>query len=93
MFLFQIIITPNQGYIATQRSPKSGYRMTSKVLYHVVYNAQYHRQHCTLQAFEQFGTLYNTNTFNYNCSLQIKISRYVILALYGALQSVSTVLS
>ena len=29
-------------------------RMTSRVLY----SAQYHRQHCTLQAFEQFGALY-----------------------------------
>ena len=27
------------------------YRITSRVLY----SAQYHRQHCTLQAFEQFG--------------------------------------
>ena len=30
------------------------FRKTSKVLYSV----QYHRQHCTLQAFEQFGALY-----------------------------------
>ena len=29
------------------------FRMTSRVLY----NALYHRQHCTLQAFEQFGSL------------------------------------
>ena len=29
------------------------YRMTSRVLY----SAQYHRQHCALQAFEQFGTM------------------------------------
>ena len=28
--------------------------MTSEVLH----CAEYHRQHCTLQAFEQFGTLY-----------------------------------
>ena len=31
--------------------------MTSRVLY----SAQYHRQHCTLQAFEQFGALYMHN--------------------------------
>ena len=24
----------------------------------VFYSAQYHRQHCTLQAFEEFGALY-----------------------------------
>ena len=30
------------------------FRMTSRVLY----SAQYHRQHCTLHAFEQFGALY-----------------------------------
>ena len=29
------------------------FRMNSKVLY----SAQYHRQHCTLHAFEQFGAL------------------------------------
>ena len=33
------------------------FRMTSKVLY----SAQYHRQHCTLHAFEQFGALYMHN--------------------------------
>ena len=27
----------------------------------VLYSAQYHRQHCTLQAFEQFGALYMHN--------------------------------
>ena len=32
-------------------------RMTSRVLY----SAQYHRQYCTLQAFEQFGALYMHN--------------------------------
>ena len=30
------------------------FRMTSRVLY----RAQYHRQHCTLQAFEQIGVIY-----------------------------------
>ena len=29
------------------------FRMTSRVFY----RAQYHRQHCTLHAFEQFGVL------------------------------------
>ena len=33
------------------------FRMTSKVLY----SAQYHRQHCTLHTFEQFGALYMHN--------------------------------
>ena len=32
-------------------------QMTSRVLY----SAQYHRQHCTLQAFEQLGELYMHN--------------------------------
>ena len=31
----------------------SSYRMTSRV----IYNAQYHRQHCTLQTFYKFGAL------------------------------------
>ena len=34
--------------------PELLFRMTSRVLY----SAQYHRQHCTLHPFEQFGTLY-----------------------------------
>ena len=33
------------------------FRMTSRVLY----SARYHRQHCTLHAFEQFGALYMHN--------------------------------
>ena len=33
------------------------FRMTLRVLY----SAQYHRQHCTLHAFEQFGALYMHN--------------------------------
>ena len=42
-----------------RRKPEVGtilysYRMTPRVLY----SAQYHRQHCALQAFEQFGALY-----------------------------------
>ena len=34
------------------------FRMTSMGLY----NAQYYRQHCTLQVFEQFGALYICTT-------------------------------
>ena len=33
------------------------FRMTSRVLY----SAQYHMQHCTFHAFEQFGALYMHN--------------------------------
>ena len=33
------------------------FRMTSRVLY----SPQYHRQHCILHAFEQFGALYMHN--------------------------------
>ena len=33
------------------------FRMTSRIRY----SAQYHRQHCTLHAFEQFGALYMPN--------------------------------
>ena len=33
------------------------FRMSSRVLYSV----QYHRQHCTLHAFKQFGALYMHN--------------------------------
>ena len=33
------------------------FRMTSRFFY----SAQYHRQHCTLHAFEQFGTLHMHN--------------------------------
>ena len=35
----------------------SSFRMTSRALY----SAQYYRQHCTLQAFQQFGALYMHN--------------------------------
>ena len=49
----------NHGNIATEGSPNPGlwpllFRMTSRALY----SAQYHRQHCTLHTFEQFGALY-----------------------------------
>ena len=52
----------NHGNIATEGSPDPGLcspliLMTSRVLY----SAQYHRQHCTLHAFEQFGALYMLN--------------------------------
>ena len=46
----------NHGNIATEGRPKP-VRMTSRVLY----SAQYHRRHCTLHAFEQFGALYMHN--------------------------------
>ena len=50
----------NHGNIATEGSRDYAlllFRMTSRVLY----SAQYHRQHCTLHAFEQFGALYMHN--------------------------------
>ena len=52
----------NHGNIATEGNPKPGLCPT------LISNdfkgsdsAQYHRQHCTLQAFEQFGALYIHN--------------------------------
>ena len=55
----------NHGNIATEGSRSGDYalllfRMTSRVLY----SAHYHRQHCTLRAFEQFGALYMHNNDN-----------------------------
>ena len=53
----------NHGNIATERSPRQKdyalllFQLTPMVLY----SAQYHRQHCTLHAFEQFGALYMHN--------------------------------
>ena len=53
----------NHGNIATEQGPRSelnsyySYRMTPRVRY----SAQYHRQHCALQAFEQSGSLYMHN--------------------------------
>ena len=53
----------NHGIIATEENPKPGLcptlisRMTSRVLY----SAQYHRQHYTLHAFQQFVALYMHN--------------------------------
>ena len=43
--------------LSAQSWPELLFQMTSRVLY----SAQYHRQHCTLQAFEQFGALYMQN--------------------------------
>ena len=52
----------NHGNIATERSPKPGLCPTLILnAPRVLYNAQYHRQHCTLHAFEQFGALYVHN--------------------------------
>ena len=50
----------SHGNIATEGIIGPGlflFRMTSRVLQ----SAQYHRQHCTLHAFEQFGALYMHN--------------------------------
>ena len=50
----------NNGAISRQKETRSQhytllfFRMTSRVLH----SAQYHRHHCTLQAFEQFRALY-----------------------------------
>ena len=49
----------NYGNIATEGSPKPGLYPTLNSSEWVLYSAQYHRQHCTLQAFEQFGALHN----------------------------------
>ena len=46
----------NHGNIATERSPKPG--LCPTLISNDFKGAQYHRQHCTLQAFEQFGALY-----------------------------------
>ena len=51
---FCTIIAISRQKEARSRTLPYSYRMTSRVLY----RAQYHKQHCTLQAFEQFGTLY-----------------------------------
>ena len=52
----------NHGNIAKEGSRSRDnallfFRMTSRVFY----SAQYHMQHCTLHAFEQFGALYMHN--------------------------------
>ena len=48
----------NHGNIATEGSPKSELLANDAK---DLYIAHYHRQHCTLQAFEQFGALYMYN--------------------------------
>ena len=53
---YLLCLLHDHGNIATEESPKPGLcptRMTSSD-----YSAQYHRQHCTLHAFEQFRALY-----------------------------------
>ena len=50
------------GNIATEGSPKLGQCPTLIEWFEgVLYSAQYHRQHCILQAFEQFRTQYMHN--------------------------------
>ena len=51
--------SPREGVFARSRDYAllNSYQMTSRVLY----SAQYHRQHCTLQAFEQLGALQKHN--------------------------------
>ena len=52
----------NHGNIATKGSPEPGLCPTLIwVTSRVLHSAQYHRQHCTLQAFEEFGVLYMHN--------------------------------
>ena len=46
--------------IATVGNPKSGQSSTRMTLT-VLYSAQHHRQHRTLRAFEQYGTLWKHN--------------------------------
>ena len=51
-----IMAISRQKEARSQTMPYS-YRMDSRV----PYSAQYHRQHCILQAFKQFGALYMHN--------------------------------
>ena len=54
----------NYGNIATEKSPKPGLCPTlisNDFKGYLFYSAQYHRKHCTLQAFQQFGALYMHN--------------------------------
>ena len=58
LYLAMFIILHNHGNIATEGSlALLLFRMTSRVLY----SPQYHRQHCKLHAFEQFGSLHMHN--------------------------------
>ena len=47
--------------LAAEGGPKSGICPTLLNDFKVLYSVQYHRQHCTLQTFEQFGALYMHN--------------------------------
>ena len=52
----------NHGNIVTEGCPKPVLCPTLILNdLGVIYSAQYHRQHCTLQAFEQFGAKYMHN--------------------------------
>ena len=53
--------------VGTIQSILYSYRMTSRA----IYSAQYHRQHCALQAFEEFGALYMHN-FDDTCGRDSK---------------------
>ena len=48
----------NHGNITTEESPRPRLCPTLISTSRVLYSAQYHRQHCTLHAFEQFGALH-----------------------------------
>ena len=50
----------NHGISRQKEAPKPGLCPTL-ISNSVPYSAQYHRQHCTLPAFEQFGALYMHN--------------------------------
>ena len=55
----------NHGNIATEGSPKPELCPTLIwMISRVLYSAQYHRQHCKVHAFEQFGALYMYNHDN-----------------------------
>ena len=51
----------SHGNIATEGSSKPGLCPTFTSNDFILYSAQYHWQHCTLQAFELCGTLYVHN--------------------------------
>ena len=47
--------------ISQQKESRSRDYALFRITLRVLYSAQYYTQHCTLQAFEQFGTLYMHN--------------------------------
>ena len=51
----------NHGNIATEGSSKPGLHVYPTLISNDFKGSLYHRQHCTLQAFEQFGALYMHN--------------------------------